>query len=159
MKCSACDNELTLLFEDIELKGCEECKFLWFTQGQLERIDLMSDTLADFAETTSEVELSQEAICPSCGIPLHFHKYPTAPQVSYPECYNCAGSYLSASQLKEIRENSLNPAQLETYRNQLAHSVEGFTQAEDKRTTRQGQSGFARKWNQFRFWAKDKEDK
>jgi len=158
MHCNACDSELETVIEDLNLLGCQKCGLLWFTQGQFERINLVKEPLLEeFADIEDCKTIEKGERCNKCDIPLHFHKFPINPNVLYAECYNCSGAYITAAQLKDIREHSMNEEQLEAYRNSLAHSVEGFTQAEDIRHSRQGHGKLASLWRKCRFWSKEDE--
>ena len=137
-----------------DLHSCPHCSLLWFAQGQLKKLDLFDDAFTSFSVQENEVEAPEHPRCAMCEIPLHQHKYPTAPQVLMHECYRCGGASLSASQVREIRENSMNEAQMAAYLDQLAHSVPGYTLADDVRVSRGGVSGFAKKWQKYRFWSK-----
>ena len=183
LDCCYCGEPMEMLFPELAggLLGCDCCKLLWFRHGQMERVDLMDDRLEDFAHSSSGVELKsgiQEQLmtdkgkgrdskpvsktgkleCSSCDIPMHFHKYFSAPQVFHPECYSCGAICLSAAMLKEIRENSMNAAQLEAYRNQLAHSIVGYTQAEEATVARKNTKNFAKMWQKWRYGAREKAD-
>ena len=154
IRCCSCPSPLRKIINGLDLLGCEECNLLWFSQGQLEKLDLRDERLSAFAQRRSVAEPQRGCLCPTCAIPMHFHQFPTAPHVVFGECYQCGGSFLSSEQLREIRENQLSPEDLEAYRGRLAHSIDGFTEAEHTRMNRRGLGSLARKWKRLKSWRK-----
>ena len=160
MNCLSCCLEYErVVYEGQNLLYCSKCSLFWFTQGQLDRIDLTSD---GFKEFTDSLELDEEGgelvveKCPKCELVLHSHSYTMAPHVKVEECYSCGGMALNGAQIKEIRENSMTPTEAEAYLTKLAHLVPGFIEAEHKRMHKGGLSKFAQSWQKVRFWAKEK---
>lgn len=160
MNCLSCSSE----YEKVEYEGqnllfCAKCSLFWFTQGQLARIDLISE---EFKEFTDALELDEEEQeldaerCSCCDLVLHSRSYTTAPHVKIRECYNCGGMVLNGAQIKEIRENSMTPTQVEAYLNQIKHSVPGFMEIEHGRKNGGGFGKFAKAWQKVRFWDRDK---
>jgi hypothetical protein len=133
-------------------------QMIWFQQGALSRHRLIPDNFAEiYAEAEANDGSEKKKTCPECNMVLHFHKHALAPHVKVGECYCCAGTLMHYSELKEICANPMTEVQREAYLKQLAHSVEGFTQAENLRVSRNGMSGFAKNWQKYRLWAKTKD--
>lgn len=161
MNCLKCDTRYAEVeYDDQSVLCCKQCSLFWFTQGQLARIDIVSD---EFEELIKSLELNPDTseldqdTCSICELVIHKRSYSTAPHVKIAECYKCGGIALSSAQIKEIRENSMSSKQLEAYLSQIAHSVPGFTEVENTRVQRGGFGGFSKSWQKARFWAKKKD--
>lgn len=147
MECPSCHSEMqSTNVGELDVLECSSCKCVWLTQGQSAKIDW--DLFSVEEKEVEEVE--QSVCCSACSIPLHWHKFPTALQVRYPECYDCGGMLLSPSMILEIRDHSMSEAQRNAYLEQISHSVPGYIEAETQMKMRAGASGFGKSWQKFK---------
>lgn len=149
MNCPSCQNAFTFLDLDIPVLACSSCRAIWLKQGQLEQIDWNNPRLYAFVENP-KAEERKGLCCQACDLPLHYNKFPTAPQVKLARCYGCAGVFLLDFQIVEIRDNSMNPQQQQAYLEQLAREVPGFLEQELLLQNNPGPQGFAKKWQTIR---------
>lgn len=159
MNCPSCDNTLTQIDANIELFACTKCLGIWFNLGQLNKVEWEHHTIANFIKDAPQREV-EKLRCRHCDLPMHYNKYPTAPQVLAANCYGCNGSFLFDFQIREIRDHSMNEEQREAYLNQIASSVPGYLEAEILMKNNHGPQGFAKKWLDFKskylFFGKNK---
>ena len=139
----------------LPLLGCPACRSVWLSQGQMENLYWDNEKLSSYVEPATELDLGKWC-CDDCGVPLHRHKFPTALQVEVTECYGCSGIFLLGSQVKEIRDHSMAKELREAYFQNLVNSVPGYLEHEAEAL--RGVKGFAKKWQKYRFWAREKKE-
>jgi Zn-finger nucleic acid-binding protein len=111
MKCPACDHALsTVEVGPIKVDACSGgCGGLWFDRLELRRVDESVEgagaALLDIPRTRERVH--PKLVCPRCDrqkmIQHLFH--PTI-RITVDECPRCAGMWLDAGELAEIRANA-----------------------------------------------------
>lgn len=128
MKCPACFHELTLVrVGGLEVDVCQGgCGGIWFDAFELQRVDEETETAGEPLlhlrhNERLVVDRSRKRECPRCtGVKLHRHFFSAKRRVEIDECPNCAGYWLDAGELKQIRaekaqtgdEEQLHPSQL-----------------------------------------------
>jgi len=112
MKCPACDRELTelqvgSLYVDVCQGGCGG---IWFDAFELPRADDESVALEEpllwiQRDDNVLVDPKRKRECPRCGgIKLHRHFFSARRGVEVDQCPNCAGYWLDAGELAQVRE-------------------------------------------------------
>ena len=118
MKCPACFNELTetqvgSLVVDVCKGGCGG---IWFDAFELQKVDEEREAGGDYLlnirrDHTLQVDSNQKRECPRCsGIKLKRHYFSAQRRVEVDECPNCAGYWLDAGELAQIRIEKSAPA-------------------------------------------------
>jgi Zn-finger nucleic acid-binding protein len=84
---------------DLIANRCVRCKGIWFDRGELRRV---------IAEADSELPIPHKAVrlqarCPKCDKPLYAFHYPQT-RVTIEVCKRCAGIWLDAGEISQIRE-------------------------------------------------------
>ncbi|MGA2864136.1 MAG: zf-TFIIB domain-containing protein [Verrucomicrobiota bacterium] len=111
MKCPACFHELTelqvgSLFVDVCQGGCGG---IWFDAFELGRVDEENEAAGEALlqiqrDERVVVDATRKRECPRCpGIKLHRHFFSAKRRVEVDECPNCAGYWLDAGELAQIR--------------------------------------------------------
>src|SRR5258707_1294364 len=111
MKCPACDHELTeMQVGSLVVDVCQDgCGGIWFDAFELQRVDdeqeVAGDRLLDIHRAERvRVDPSRERDCPRCpGIKLQRHFFSARRQIEVDQCPNCAGYWLDAGELAQIR--------------------------------------------------------
>ena len=118
MKCPACDLDLT----EMELGGVKVdvchggCGGIWFDAFELQHVDeqreVASEHLLRIQRNPSvHVDFLRKRACPRCdGVKLKRHFFSARKQVEVDHCPNCAGYWLDAGELEQIREEKASEA-------------------------------------------------
>lgn len=132
MKCPVCSKEMVEKdFGGVMVDVCADgCKGLWFDWYELEKLDENHEGAGSaLEEALSADRVSDEGrgqiICPKCNIPMHIHKYRHEHSVAVDECYQCAGFFLDAGELKAIREGFLSEAQIKEFTDEIIKDIPG----------------------------------
>ena len=111
MKCPACSNQLTVKnVAGINLDVCDEgCGGIWFDQFEFKKFDEAkepdAETLLNLKITKKLSAGNTQYKCPKClDITMLRHYSSAKKKVTLDECGNCAGIWLDAGELHEIRE-------------------------------------------------------
>lgn len=138
MKCPVCSNEMIEKdFGGVMIDVCENgCKGLWFDWFELEKLDEnhegAGEALRDALEADRFSDEGRGQInCPKCNIPMHVHKYRHEHSVSVDECYQCAGFFLDAGELKAIRDGFLSEAEIKEFTDNIIKDIPGAAAAQD----------------------------
>ena len=121
MKCPACFHELTLVqVGSLEVDVCQGgCGGIWFDAFELQRVE---DALQGMVEPLLHVQRDERLVvdrsrkreCPRCeAIKLHRHFFSARRQLEIDECPNCAGYWLDAGELAQLREEKAESAAAE----------------------------------------------
>ena len=94
---------------DVSVDGCIGCGGVWFDGKELSAVaQAGSGNLKSlekrFWPGVAGVELSEKALCPSCGIPLAAFEFPHAPGVKLDGCRECKGIWVDEGELASLRE-------------------------------------------------------
>jgi uncharacterized protein len=117
MRCPRCEGVLLIdqpgNDPDAEVQRCRACGGLWFGPGSLTRV------LAVAAEDLKVLDDAERTAltCPRCAKPLHRFQYPQT-LVRVDMCRRCAGLWLDAGELREIkavRKHLAQTGELETF--------------------------------------------
>lgn len=111
MLCPKCHSEFEkIVFSDIEVDRCTNCKGLWF--DMLEKEDLLS------IEGSEAIDIGPEQVdpkyndmrdieCPNCAHPMmpmvdkdQFH-------IKFEACPACYGTYFDAGEFRDLKEHSV----------------------------------------------------
>ena len=111
MNCPACGNVLTLMTAGgVTVDACERgCGGPWFDQMEIKKFDEPHESdggkLLEVSRNPDiEVDLSQKRTCPKCGdVVMMQHFFSVKKKVTLDECPQCAGVWLDAGELAEIR--------------------------------------------------------
>jgi Zn-finger nucleic acid-binding protein len=111
MKCPACSSELTeVQIGSLKVDVCQGgCGGIWFDAFELQQVDEESEAagrplLEIRRDPRVVVDPSRKRPCPRCeGIKLHRHFFSAKRRVEVDECPNCAGYWLDAGELAQIR--------------------------------------------------------
>ena len=118
MKCPACFNEL-LQFQagNITVDVCQGgCGGIWFDAFELQRVDEQHEAGDSLLEIRRDenviVDQSRKRECPRCaGVKLHRHFFSGKRRVQVDQCPNCAGYWLDAGELEQIRQEKASQAE------------------------------------------------
>ena len=123
MKCPACFNELTevqvgSLLVDVCQGGCGG---IWFDAFELQRMDEQDEPGEPLLHIRRDeqvvVDPSRKRECPRCpGIKLHRHFFSAKRRVQVDQCPNCAGYWLDAGELAQIRAEKTQAGETEQAR-------------------------------------------
>lgn len=126
MKCPVCSNQLTpKVVNKITLDVCDNgCGGIWFDQFELkkfdEKIEPHAEVLIDIKITKTVAKDTKQHDCPKClNIKMMRHFASTKRKVTVDECAKCAGFWLDAGELSEIR----NEFESESERQKAAESL------------------------------------
>src|SRR6058998_3316987 len=119
MKCPACFNELTeVQVGSLVVDACQGgCGGIWFDAFELERVDEESEAAGEplmniEVDPRIVVDPSRKRECPACqGIKLHRHFFSAKRRIQVDECPNCAGYWLDAGELSQIRQERAKAAE------------------------------------------------
>ena len=111
MKCPACFNELTeVQVGSLLVDVCQgSCGGVWFDAFELQRVDEESEAAGEpllhiERDPRVVVDALRKRECPRCpGIKLHRHFFSAKRRVEVDQCPNCAGYWLDAGELAQIR--------------------------------------------------------
>jgi Zn-finger nucleic acid-binding protein len=111
MKCPACFNDLTeVQVGSLKVDVCQGgCGGIWFDAFELQRVDeeveAAGERLLEIErDETVSVDPSRKRDCPRCeGVKLKRHFFSAKRRVEVDECPNCAGYWLDAGELAQIR--------------------------------------------------------
>jgi len=111
MKCPACFNDLTeVQVGNVKVDVCQGgCGGIWFDAFELQRVDeeeeAAGERLLEIEHDKSvTVDPTRKRECPRCeGIKLKRHYFSAKRRVEVDECPNCAGYWLDAGELAQIR--------------------------------------------------------
>lgn len=130
MKCPVCAKEmLEKDFGGVLVDVCADgCKGLWFDWFELAKLDEVSEGAGQaLSEALATERVSDEGRgqinCPKCAIPMHIHKYRHEHSVSVDECYQCAGFFLDAGELKAIRDGFMDEAQIKEFTDNIIKDI------------------------------------
>ena len=141
MDCPVCDNTLKEVhlalptsnkWDDMEVDVCEGgCGGFWFDRFELDKVDepdeIAGEELLDTPhDSTIEIDHEADRDCPSCdGVTMIKRFMSVHQEVEIDECGGCAGVWLDAGELEDIRqqfdsEEEREAAFDEYYREELA---------------------------------------
>lgn len=117
MKCPACFNELApMQVGSLVVDVCQDgCAGIWFDAFELQRVDEEAEPGEPLLHIRRDprvvVDSSRKRECPRCpGIKLHRHFFSAKRRIQVDQCPNCAGYWLDAGELAQIRAEGLSPA-------------------------------------------------
>ena len=116
MQCPACDFDLTELeLGGVKVDACHGgCGGIWFDAFELQRVDEQREVPTEHllriqSNPQIRVDASRKRACPRCdGVKLKRHFFSARRQVEVDHCPNCAGYWLDAGELEEIRAEKVN---------------------------------------------------
>ena len=132
MKCPACFNELSQvqvgnLIVDVCQGGCGG---IWFDAFELQRVDEEEEVAGEQLlhidrDPQVKVDPMRKRECPKCpGMKLQRHYFSARRRVEVDECPNCAGYWLDAGELAQIRaEKTLSAQEQQSQSTQLTPEV------------------------------------
>ena len=111
MECPACKHQLShILVDGIELDICHGgCGGIWFDTFEFKKFDdpheeSGTELLNIPIDPSIDVDHSERRRCPKCeNITLMRHYYSVKQEVEIDDCANCAGVWLDAGELNNIR--------------------------------------------------------
>ncbi|MGH7973489.1 MAG: zf-TFIIB domain-containing protein [Limisphaerales bacterium] len=111
MKCPACFNSLTQLqVGSLVVDVCQDgCGGVWFDAFEFQRVDEESESAGEAllhirCDPKVVVDPARKRDCPRCaGMKLQRHFFSALRRVEIDECPNCAGYWLDAGELAQIR--------------------------------------------------------
>ncbi|HEV2209519.1 MAG TPA: zf-TFIIB domain-containing protein [Verrucomicrobiae bacterium] len=111
MKCPACFNSLTQLqIGSLVVDVCQDgCGGVWFDAFEFQRVDEESESAGEALlhirrDPKVVVDPARKRDCPRCaGMKLQRHFFSALRRVEIDECPNCAGYWLDAGELAQIR--------------------------------------------------------
>ena len=111
MKCPACPNQLQqMTVGDVTVDVCKGgCGGIWFDNFELKKFDepheSAGEALLDIERDEGFlVDLNKKRNCPKCNdIVMMTHFFSVKKQVAVDECPGCAGIWLDAGELSQIR--------------------------------------------------------
>lgn len=124
MKCPACFNNLTQMqVGNLIVDVCQgSCGGIWFDAFELQRVDEEAERAG---ESLLEIQRDEKVVvdparkreCPRCaGVKLHRHFFSAQRRVQVDQCPNCAGYWLDAGELAQIRAEKSQAAQAQATR-------------------------------------------
>jgi hypothetical protein len=110
------------------------CQGIWFDRGELARLDEKNEGVGAALEAAlrspkKNVGQRDPLICPKCSTPMHCHQYPRAKEVNVDECYLCGAFFLDSGELSEIRDHSMDAAEVAAYRNRLLANIPEYAES------------------------------
>lgn len=110
MKCPACFNELSQMqVGSLVVDVCQDgCAGIWFDAFELQHVDEETEPGEPLLHICRDpqvvVDSSRKRECPRCpGIKLHRHFFSAKRRIQVDQCPNCAGYWLDAGELAQIR--------------------------------------------------------
>ncbi len=138
MKCPVCSKDMVEQdFGSAKVDVCVDgCKGIWFDWLELTKLDEGNEGAGKALQEALKAprnngEGRDQINCPKCAIPMQIHSYKLAKEINVDECYKCAGFYLDAGELKEIRANAMTDEELEAYTKKLLSEIPEYAQASD----------------------------
>jgi Zn-finger nucleic acid-binding protein len=123
MKCPACLGQLTeVQVGDLLVDLCQDgCGGIWFDAFELQRVDEAGQAGEPLLHVRRNPQVSVDPAlkreCPRCaGVKLHRHYFSAQRRVQVDQCPNCAGYWLDAGELAQIREEKSQTHQAEQAR-------------------------------------------
>ena len=121
MTCPACIRQLTeLQVGNLTVDVCQGgCGGIWFDAFELQRVDEESEAAGEHLldiqrDPQLRVDRSRKRECPRCpGIKLQRHFFSAKRQIEVDQCPNCAGYWLDAGELAQIRAEKSQTARAE----------------------------------------------
>lgn len=108
MNCPACSSELEQLKHDrLEIDRCTACRGLWFDETELK--SYLANSRAGSGVEGHPAKLGDESplLCLRCdATPLRACR---RGEVEFLKCSDCAGIFLSASSVRELRAQNRDP--------------------------------------------------
>lgn len=119
MKCPACFNELSQVqVGSLVVDVCQGgCGGIWFDAFELQRVDEEEEAAGEQLlhidrDPQVKVDATRKRECPKCvGVKLQRHYFSARRRVEVDECPNCAGYWLDAGELAQIRAEKSETAQ------------------------------------------------
>jgi uncharacterized protein len=113
MKCPACFNPLTeVQVGSLLVDVCQDgCGGIWFDAFELQQVDETGQPGEPLLHIRRNekiiVDPARKRDCPRCaGVKLHRHYFSAKRRVQVDQCPNCAGYWLDAGELAQIREEN-----------------------------------------------------
>ena len=111
MVCPACENNLSqLVAAGVVLDVCSGgCGGIWFDSFELNKVEAAQETTGDVQisiprDPARKVDYQKRRTCPKCAdVVLMRHYYSKLRRVVVDECPSCAGFWLDAGELENIR--------------------------------------------------------
>ncbi|MGH7146050.1 MAG: zf-TFIIB domain-containing protein [Planctomycetota bacterium] len=109
VRCPDCKQTmLPLRVGTFEIQFCRlGCKGLWFDARELQQVDAthkgFDDVLAEALAASERMRPNHPFFCPRCAKPMHVQGYHDS-GVFVENCYLCGGYFLTAGELKQIRD-------------------------------------------------------
>ena len=111
MICPACGNQLgQLVAAGVVLDVCNGgCGGIWFDSFELQKVEAAQAVTGDIqisipVDASIKVDYAKRRCCPKCGdVVLMRHFYSKRRGVVVDECPSCAGFWLDAGELEQIR--------------------------------------------------------
>lgn len=110
MKCPACSNQLRqMTVGDVTVDVCKAgCGGIWFDNLELKKFDepheADGEILLDIQRDPNlSLDHTQRLKCPKCGIVMMRHFFSVKRKVEVDECPQCAGIWLDAGELGQMR--------------------------------------------------------
>jgi uncharacterized protein len=121
MKCPACFSELTeVQVGSLRVDVCQGgCGGIWLDAFELQRVDEENERAGEpllhiRADERVVVDPARKRECPRCaGIKLHRHYFSARRRVEVDQCPNCAGYWLDAGELAQIRAEKAEAAKVQ----------------------------------------------
>ena len=118
MNCPACFNQLTeMQVGNVTVDVCQGgCGGIWFDAFELQRVDEEREAAGERLleierDARIHVDSSRKRECPRCpGIKLQRHFFSARRKVEVDQCPNCAGYWLDAGELAQIRAETAQTA-------------------------------------------------
>jgi uncharacterized protein len=128
MKCPACFNELTQMqVGKLVVDVCQDgCGGIWFDAFELQQVDEETEPAEPLLHIRRDSRVVIDPVrkrdCPRCaGVKLHRHFFSAKRRVEVDQCPNCAGYWLDAGELAQIRAEKSETAGTE----QGPHTISG----------------------------------
>ncbi|HWW02789.1 MAG TPA: zf-TFIIB domain-containing protein [Candidatus Acidoferrum sp.] len=124
MRCPACFHELTLIqVGSLAVDVCQGgCGGIWFDAFELQRVDEETEMAGEPLlhiqhDARLVVDRTRKRECPRCeGVKLHRHFFSAKRRIEIDECPNCAGYWLDAGELAQVRAEKAETASHEQLR-------------------------------------------
>ena len=111
MKCPACANQLQpVTIENVTVDVCKDgCGGVWFDNFEIKKFDEPHESAGNILEqlqtrSDTAIEPDKRYKCPKCDdVVMMRHFFSVKKQITVDECPGCAGYFLDAGELKQIR--------------------------------------------------------
>lgn len=159
MKCPACSKALRImLVSGVELEVCDGgCGGIWFDQFEFKKFDEQHEPDAETilrlkVDPLVKVDYSKQRACPKCvNIVMRTNFVSIKRQVKIDECAKCAGIWLDAGELQNIRMEYPTQKDREKAAEKLYDEMFGKQLAEAKMQSNEELATLRRFANAFRF--------